>query len=242
MEGITEVDIVILSYAHNSELKAITQQCINSLFLSETPSQIKFNIIIVETERSLSPYVYQNTTTIYPSVSFGYNKFLNIGVGMTGAKYVCLCNNDLIFHQFWATEILKAFYKYPDLSSASPACSIHHPKIGFELNCGIYTGYRNRYEVAGWCLFLKRDVFRIIGKLDENYKFWCADNDYANLLSSLRLGHALISSSIVDHLDGATLDYQTSSDIYDELTTNEFFYFEKKWNSRMEPALWKVLS
>lgn len=233
MEGITEVDIIILSYAQNQELKSTTEQCINSLISSEDPRKIKFNIVVIESENELEDFQYEHTTTVYPAEVFSYNRFLNIGIAMTAAKYVCLCNNDLIFHPFWATEILKAFNQHYDLSSASPACSIHHPKMGFKLHNGIYSGYRSRYEVAGWCLFMKRDIFRIIGKLDENYKFWCADNDYSNMLSVLRLRHALITSSIVDHLDGVTLDAQTQ-DRKDELTANEFFYFEKKWNYRMD--------
>lgn len=232
MEGITQIDIIILSYAQNLELKAITERCINSIISSEDPTRIKFNIVVIESEKELDDFQYKHTTTVYPKGEFGYNKFMNIGIEMTAAKYVCLCNNDLIFHVLWATEMLKAFNKYYDLSSASPICPTHHLKLGFELNNGLYTGYRNRYEIAGWCLFLKRDVFRITGKLDENYKFWCADNDYANMLSSLRIRHALVSSSIVDHLEGVTLYHQTQ-ERQEELTASEFFYLEKKWNNRL---------
>lgn len=240
MEGTTEVDIIILSYAQNAALQAITEACINSLIESEDPVKIKFNIIVIESQKESAPFQYKHTKTIYPEGEFAYNKFLNIGIEMTSSKYICLCNNDLIFHRSWATEILKSYNKYYDLSSASPACSIHHPKMGFELNNGDYSGYRSRYEVAGWCLFLKRDVFRIIGKLDENYKFWCADNDYSNMLSVSRLKHALISSSIVDHLDGATLNSQME-ERQKELTASEFFYFEKKWNHRMDSCIWKEM-
>lgn len=232
MEGITEIDIIILSYAQSLELKATTERCIESLIKSENPAKIKFNIVVIESEKDLVNFQYNYATTIYPEGEFGYNKFLNLGIDTTSAKYVCLCDNDLFFHPYWATEILKAFNKYNDLSSASPICSIHHPEMGFEINNGIYTGYRNRYEIAGWCLFLKRDVFRIIGKLDENYKFWCADNDYSNMLSVLKLRHVLVSSSIVDHLEGATINVQTEK--IEKLTASEFFYFEKKWNHRVE--------
>jgi len=233
MEGLTEIDIIILSYAQNLKLKNITERCINSLLKSEDKRKIKFNIIVIESEKKMLSYQYKNTTTIYPDEEFGYNKYMNIGIEMSSAKYVCLCNNDLIFHPLWATEILRAFDKFYDLSSASPLCSIHHPRLGLGLNTGIYPGYRNRYEVAGWCLFLKRDVFRLIGRLDENYKFWCADSDYANMLSVMRIGHALISSSRVDHIEGATFDNQ-AEDHQEEITAGEFFYFEKKWNSRVD--------
>jgi GT2 family glycosyltransferase len=239
MAGITEIDIIILSYGQNSALRAVTEQCIASLLDSEDPQSVKFNVVVIESEKMLKGYQYNNSITIYPEAHFGYNKFMNIGIELTSSKYVCLCNNDLVFRPFWATEMLKAFDTYYDLSSASPICSIHHPTIGFELNSGLYAGYRNRYEVAGWCLFLKRDVLRIMGKLDENYRFWCADNDFANMLSSLHLGHALVSSSVVDHLEGYTSDQQLTA-IDEGITSDEFFYLEKKWNSRIGLG-WKLL-
>jgi GT2 family glycosyltransferase len=225
----TEIDIIILSFAKNEKLKSITEQCISSLIASENKEEIKFNVVVIESQKEMEPFQYPNTKTIYPEEGFGYHRYMNIGIEMTFSKYVCLCNNDLRFHKGWASEILKAFHKYYDLSSASPFCSLHHPKMGFEENNGLYTGYRSRYEVAGWCLFLKRDVLRLTGKLDENYQFWCADNDYANTLAALKLRHALVSSSVVDHLDSCTLDSQAEETA---IASSEFFYLEKKWNHR----------
>lgn len=231
MKSRTEIDIIILSLATNDELKHITEECIHSLMTSEDPALIKFNVIVIEAHQQMAPFQYLNTTTIYPKTKYGYHRYMNMGIEMTSSKYVCLCNHDLHFHAGWALEMLKAFHKYYDLSSASPFCSFHHPKMGFEENNGLYPGYRSRFEVAGWCLFLKRDVFRLTGKLDENYQFWCADNDYSNTLAALNLRHALVSSSVVDHLDKCILDQQTDEE--NILTSNEFYYHEKKWNHRM---------
>lgn len=236
MEGTTEIDVIILSYARNSKLKEITEKCVESLLSSEDPKQIKFNILILESHPGLAKFEYQCAKTVYLSDKFSYNKFFNMGVAMTSAKYICLCDNDLIFHPRWASEILKAFNKFYDLSSASPICSIHHPRLGFELNSGIHTGYRNKYEFAGWCNFLKRDAFRLIGKLDENYTFWCSDNDFANVLKTLKLRHVLVSSSVVDHLDGMTID-QISLENNFKFTSGEYFYYKKKWNHRMRISI-----
>jgi GT2 family glycosyltransferase len=232
MENKNMVDVIILSYAQNEELKLMTENCIRSLMASEDPELIQFNVIIVESQKEMEPYQYENTTTVYSDEVFGYHRYMNIGVNMTSSPYVCLCNNDLVFHPQWATEILKAFSKYYDLSSASPYCPTHHKKMGFNMNNGIYPGYRIRYEVAGWCIFIKREILSVTGKLDENYEFWCADNDYANTLYVLKIGHALISTSLVDHLESRTLNSQ-SQERKDELTADEFFYYEKKWNVRL---------
>lgn len=227
-----EVDIIILSYAQNEDLRSVTTNCINSLMASEDPNKIKFNVMVIESENSIKPFQYEYTTTVYPEEPFGYHKYMNIGIGLTFSPLICLCNNDLIFHKSWATEILLAFFLDPTISSASPACSIHHPKMGFKLHDGLKLGYRIRYEVAGWCIFLKRDVFRRTGKLDNNYIFWAADNDYANTIAILNLKHVLVTSSIVDHLESTTLNYQDEQ-IKDRLTKKEGKYLRKKWASRL---------
>jgi GT2 family glycosyltransferase len=223
-----EIDVIILSYAENSNLKTITENCLDSLMASEDPEIIQFNVIVIESEKKMKPEQYSYGLTVYPEQEFGYHTYMNIGLGLTSAAFVCLCNNDLVFHTGWATEILKAFLQDRELSSASPFCSFHHPTMGFQANTGVYPGYRIRYEISGWCLFLKRDVLRITGKLDESFKFWCADNDYANTLSVLNLKHALVSSSIVDHLETQTLNEQNEKR-QDELMAKTDFYYEKKW-------------
>lgn len=231
MKNKVEIDIIILSYAQTDELRAITVDCVKSLILSEKPEEIKFNVIVIESEKSIKAFQYEQTRTIYPDQEFGYHNYMNIGIEMTSSPYICLCNNDLIFHPQWATEILKTFEQFIDLSSASPFCTLHHPKMGFKKNDGPKIGYRIRNEVAGWCLFLKRDVLRLTGQLDRNYKFWCADNDYSNTLWMLKLNHMLVTSSFVDHLENKTLNNQTP-DRQEELTEGESIYFDKKWKYR----------
>ena len=232
MDNITEIDMIILSYAQNDELKMTTINAINSLIESEDPEHIKFNIIVIESQKDLQPFQYENTTTLYPIEEFGYHKFMNIGINYTSASYICICNNDLVFHKNWATEILQPFKVYSDIWSASPVCSYLHPKNGFELNSGFRLGYRVRYEVSGWCIFFRRELLKLTGQLDPNYKFWCADNDYTNTLWALKLNHLLVTSSIVDHLENKTLNNQTAAE-QDRLTEGESIYYHKKWAPKL---------
>lgn len=234
------VDIIILSYAHTADLKTTTKNCLKSLIASEDPSIIHFKIIVVESEGSMIPFQYENTRTIYPDESFGYHKYMNIGLEMTSSPFVCMCNNDLIFHQNWATEILKPLLRYKDVHSASPFCSFHHPTEGFRINEGLKRGYLIRREFAGWCVIIKRDILKKMGQLDENYIFWCADNDFANTLWTLKLNHVLVTSSIVDHLENQTLNQQTIAR-QDELTEQQTSFFYKKWRPRMGEN-WKLIT
>lgn len=232
MENKTTIDIIILSYAQDEDLKMTTINCIKSLAESEDPELIIFNIIVMESQKDMNNYQYELTTTLYPDEKFGYHKYLNIGIKYTSNSYICICNNDLIFHQGWATEILQPFINYTDVWSASPVCSIFHPTIGIELNSGLRLGYRIRNEVAGWCIFFRRELLKYIGQLDPNYEFWCADNDYTNTLWVLGFNHVLVTSSIVDHLENKTLNKQHEEEQL-RLTEKQSTYLDKKWFPKM---------
>jgi len=233
MEETTDIDIIILSYAKTSELQTITQSCIDSLLASEDPLRVRFTIVVIESEKNLQHFQYGKTKTIYPDLPFGYHRYMNLGLGMTSSRYVCLCNNDLLFHKNWASEILLAMEDYPTMVSASPICSFLNSYTGIYLNSGVRFGYRVGYEISGWCLFVIRSVFDIIGKLDENYIFSGADHDYANTLAAMNLQHGLVTSSIVDHLYNSTLITQ-SSDRQEELKAGGG-YHSFKWGHRMLP-------
>jgi GT2 family glycosyltransferase len=234
-----DVDIIIISNAQDDSLQNTTIQAVNSLKNSEDPDDFDFHIIVIESERSLEPFQYPGTLTIYPDTTFGYNKYLNIGIKMTKSNYVCLCNNDLIFHPKWATHLVKCFDIYSNLVSASPMCSTHHTNLGYSIGQEVRFGYRIREEIAGWCIFVKREAFNRMGMLDENYKFWYADNDYANTLFALDMPHLLVCSSVVDHLESITLNRQPEK-LQIELTENTFNYYSKKWISKLG-STWHLL-
>nr|WP_295925132.1 glycosyltransferase [uncultured Dyadobacter sp.] len=226
-----EIDIIILSYARTEELKRVTLDGIDTLLRSEDPDKIRFNIVVLESNKELKSYQYPGTRTVYPWQRFGYHRYMNIGIGMTKSSYVCICNNDLLFHHGWASEILKALEQEPELSSACPACSIHHPEQGISLNSGLHYGYEVRKELVGWCIFFKRDILKRTGKLDPAFKFWFADNDYGNTLQKYHIKHALVTSSIVDHLESRTLKTKSPTEQL-KLTSRERFYYEYKWGGR----------
>lgn len=225
------IDIVILSYAKTESLKQMTEQTVNSLIHSEDPKHIRFNVIVIESNHAIRPHQYFNTETLYSNKKFGYHRYMNIGISRSNHPYICICNNDLFFHPNWCSEILKVMSADSAIQSASPSCSIHHPSIGLNLHSGNYDGYEVRREIAGWCLFFKRDMLKKTGKLDEKFKFWYADNDYANTLKKHGIKHALVTSSIVDHFESKTLKTFDEEEQL-KMTTRERFYYEYKWEGR----------
>lgn len=224
-------DVVILSFAKNAELRALTETCLDTLLASEDPSRITFDVVVVESNHQAPTYTQAGVRTVYLPPPFNYHRYMNEGIKRCNGPYVAICNNDLYFHPGWASELLSAFDADPELISASPACSLHHPANGFALNSGIYTGYGVLKEVSGWCLVFRRSMLEVTGMLDERFYFWYADDDYARTLEQHGIKHALVTSSCVDHLDSKTLEQQS---LLKQLliTRKAKFVYEEKWSSR----------
>jgi GT2 family glycosyltransferase len=228
-----KVDIIILSYANTDELKQTTLNCIESLFASEPAGEIIFETLVIESNKGLQPYQYPGTKTIYPDVPFGYNKYMNIGISMTNNPYVCLCNNDLIFHFNWASELIAVFNKFPELESANPYCDRFNYVDRIRTGDNIMRRDKNLHIngiLTGWCIFVKRSIFNKIGLLDEQFNFWYADNDYDMTLRKYGIKHALVKSSLVSHLGRQSHDELL--DKKHELTTGQWSVFEKKWHRK----------
>ncbi|WP_345100319.1 glycosyltransferase family 2 protein [Mucilaginibacter panaciglaebae] len=238
-----KIDIIILSYAKDHNLKALTTQTVKTLLESENPDEVEFNVLVIESNKALQPYQFANTTTIYPSEEFGFNRYLNIGIKHTSNPYICLCNNDLIFHEGWATEILKAMATDPDIVSATPFCPNFHKGAGFDASGPVTEGYFGTF--VGWCFFVKRKIFNTIGLLDERFNFWYADADYCHLLEKHHIKNCLIPSSKVTHLGSESLK-TTAEKEQQRLTQLPRFYYSYKWQHhswlkyKIQSALFKL--
>lgn len=225
------VDVVILSLAKNQELREMTETCLNTLLASEDPNRIRFDVVVVESNHQAPAYSQSGVRTLYLPPPFNYHQYMNEGIKRTSGEFVAICNNDLYFHAGWASALLDEFAADSELHSASPACSIHHPQNGFALNSGVYPGYRVLKEISGWCLVFRRAMLEITGLLDERFYFWYADDDYAHTLQKHDLRHALVTSSVVDHLESKTL--RARSSVRQRLMTKRAKYdFEEKWANK----------
>jgi GT2 family glycosyltransferase len=220
-----DIDVIILSFAKNQQLKALTRQTIASLLASESPADIRFHILVIESNRALRPFQFENTTTIYPDTAFGFNKYLNIGVRSTGNALICFCNNDLLFHRNWASEILKLMAADESVSSAAPFCPVTHVRDGYPFS----EPYLPIYHIfSGWCFLIKRDLLDTIGLFDERYLFWYADADYINTLRKHGIKNYMVNNSRVTHLGSKTSEGLPLKQ-YKKLTAVPNAYHNYKW-------------
>ncbi|MGZ3946200.1 MAG: glycosyltransferase family 2 protein [Mucilaginibacter sp.] len=222
-----KIDIIILSNAKDDKLMGLTDQSITTLLASEDPQKISFDILVIESNKNIKPYNYAGVRTIYPDTVFGYNKYMNIGIKATRNDYVCLFKNDLVFHKGWASAILAAMDNDPDMISASPYCPIFHKNAGFDEDGPVREGYFG--VLGGWCIFMKRKIFDIIGLFDEKLIFWYCDADYCKTLEKFGVKNCLVPASKVTHLGSESLKTVDEKE-YQKLTQVPRVYYNYKWN------------
>lgn len=224
VDGKKEVDVVIISYAKNNELYNTTVDGI--LTIQKSEKTIKFNIFVVESEKGRNYNHYPNVKTIYTDNPFNYNDYLNIGIKLGSAPYVILANNDLTYEQGFASEIIRCMDKDKELLSASPFCPQVHSVQIMSNEC-IY-GHTIREHICGWCIFVKRELFDIIGEINTDVSFWYSDNVFAEQLLFHKVKHALVTNSIVNH-HGENLGVSGSTILDDEqkkeMMMGQFHYY-----------------
>lgn len=199
----TQIDVVIISYARDDELKRVTMDGIESLISSE--NEIQFNIFVVESNNLINYNHYPHTFTMHPAFylsgnEFNYNRFLNTGARMGTSPYVFLANNDLLYEKGWAGEILKHMDSNPQVMSASPFCP-ETQDINYWNHSLLHEGYNIRREFAGWAFMIKREALEKMGYIDEGVEFWYSDNLTMDQYKYHGVKHFLITKSVVHHHD-----------------------------------------
>lgn len=194
-----EVDVVILSWAKTIQLRKITEKCVETLLDSEDCDDIYFNVFLIESNDKMKYDFHpdDDVKVIYKTDKFGYHKYMNYGRKLGNAEFVVLCNNDLRFEHNWASNIIKEMDADKKLLSACP----YEPNVNSlaKHQTNEKYGYETRKFVNGWCIFQKREIYGIIGDLDEMFEFWCCDDDYGMTLEKFKIKHAIIKNSIVHH-------------------------------------------
>lgn len=213
------IDIIILSLTNSVELFETTKECIRSLRKSEDDHN--FNIIVAESNKNFrDDYSYDDCEVIIPEGEFNYNRFCNIGLEHCSSEWVALCNNDLIFQKNWFSEIFAASQELKDVQSFSPWNSYNnwHNERFKEIK-PYYEGYGIGYELTGWCIVAKREIFQKV-KLDDRVSFWFSDDVYRDELQKHGIKHALVRSSVVAHITSKTL-LSMPADVISELTEKQ---------------------
>lgn len=148
------------SMKHNvlPEMVDMTQQAINSLFPLPGGSRgADINVVVLEKANNIQ---YAQADTFLQREPFNYNQCLNNGASMGNAEFICFTNNDVLFPKGFANRVVEEMReKNLDVLSVLNQHGYCHPSI-----------------ISGFCFVMRRSAWLEIGKLNTDYRFWCADN------------------------------------------------------------------
>ena len=199
----SQLDVIILTNTKNIHFFEMTKKCIESYLLE---GNVYINkIILMETNQSwdLTSWskISSKVHSICPNIPFNYNRFLNKALSVCSAPIICLSNNDVVVQTNCINNIIKAFNEDSDLMSASPIDRTWHrnsykdfPEENFK-----YIGYETTKFILGFNIYLRKQVYDVIGLHDERFDFYYQDNDYEMCLKKNKLKHALISNAHIVH-------------------------------------------
>ncbi len=147
-----------MKHAVLTEMMDMTQQAINSLFpLMGGLRGADINVIVLEKANNIQ---YANADTFLQREPFNYNQCLNNGATMGNAEFICFTNNDVLFPKGFANRVVEEMReKNLDVLSVLNQHAYCHSTI-----------------ISGFCFVMRRSAWLKIGKLNTDYRFWCADN------------------------------------------------------------------
>lgn len=224
------IDVICLTNTTDEHSFGMTKRTLDFLTYSETTH--KFNIILIESN-SNSDFIYPHISHyIKPNIPFNYNKYLNIANDYLKSDWVLITNNDVRYEKNWLTEILKVHDNNPDIESFSPKellwySTIYGDHFNGENELEYWVNYKVSEGLLGYSLIMKRRVWDIVYPWDEEFDFYYQDNDYAKIIESNGIKHALVRDSLILHLGNIPIINQI---------------FDEKKNLKMEEGYKKYLN
>jgi Glycosyl transferase family 2 len=230
----TMLDIIILSKTSDQAHFDMVKRCVDS-YLHDGDDVIN-SIIIVESNKKFDNGVWSCVSpkikTITPQYKFNYNQFLNIALDHCTADVVCISNNDVVVKPNCIKIMHEFFDKLPTLMSASPVDRTWHNNSYeiFPEDNKAYLGYHTTKHLLGFCVFIRRSVFDLIGKFDERFHFYHQDNDLEMCLRKHNLPHAMITHCHIEHGQNKPESDEDPAETRNKLLGSQAVYLDK-WNN-----------
>ena len=196
------ISIIILSYAIDNEIYQMNCRCIDSLLSSEQWKDGELDILLIESNKKVSYRYPDIVRVLVPDEQFNFHRFFNIGIENTKGEYLAFCNNDIVFETNWWSAIMKVkqtntkFMCFSPLDRSYPMMSEDVMPSSKEY----YIGWENKKHFAAWCFVWERKVFDIVGKFDETFDFYSADDDELMTLRKYAIPNVLVTASEVKHI------------------------------------------
>lgn len=211
-----KLSVIILSYALDDEIYQMNRRCLDSLYESESWAEGQLQVVLIESNKQ-NPYTYDEMVEVLiPEERFNFHRFFNIGLARTESEFVAFCNNDIVFAKGWFSSIMAVKQNHPEFMCFSPL-DRSYPLMSEDLlpsSKEYYIGWTNKKHFAAWCFVWERKVFDVVGKFDETFDFYSADDDELQTLRYYAIPNAVVTHSEVKHLSQVVTKKEGQADKY----------------------------
>ena len=191
------VDIII-PYWNQIDL---TKQCVQSIF---SYTKVPYKLTLIDNSSEVFDQDLQEMKTsgvrfIHNWENLGFVKAVNQGLKKSKAPFICFMNNDMVVTESWLERMIVHFEEHPEVGAVGPCSNwvMWKQKALLSNDTGKLTpeeinkAAQEDYEkhegqlidttlLIGICFFMRREVFKQVGFLDEIYGIGCSDDlDYS---------------------------------------------------------------
>jgi len=243
------VSIVIPAYIKKQYIFELTNKCLDGI--SKTNGINMCEVILVDDGSDIKyinflKKMYSFVKFISHNQNLGFAQAVNTGIKNSKYELILLLNNDVqILENDWLVRFVNASQQYSyDISS--PKQSMLDEKFNY-----IEDARRNKYSEdkcfcypVGWCLLVKKQVFKEVGLLPLNFGigFW-EDTAWAYIIKN---NYPQFKIGIIEGIDKAKLlhvEHQTfraeNIDISEQYSKNRKIFLEIIQNKKL-PILPKI--
>ncbi len=242
------VTVVILTWNG----AAYTKRCLDTL--RANTQHPAYRVIVVDNGSNDGTIQYLETlesiTLIRNSSNLGFAKANNIAIRSVADSDIVLLNNDTEIHQAdWLRRMQAAAYSAPDIGIvgcrlARPEGMLQHAGAympldtlegrqigGGEKDVNQYNEDRDVESVVFACVYLKRDVLKKVGLLDEDYFCYFEDTDYCRRAGAL--GYRTICCGGVTVVHHENVSAKVNATTHSSLFRKGQQTFRDKWEKEL---------
>lgn len=264
ISGTPLVSIVIPNKDHREDL----EKCINSIFAKSTYKNFEIVVVENNSSSNQLVEYYDYLMRSHKNIKvvkwvgdFNFSKICNFGVTNTTGKFIVLLNNDTeVITPNWIEEMLMfsqrsdvgavgAKLYYPDNTIQHAGVCIGAQSVAGHINRGLDRSSGGYFGMANWiqnvscvtaaCIMIRRDIFELVGGLDEQFKV--AFNDVDLCMRIRKAGYLIVFNPYCElyHFESKSRGFEDTPEKKNRFNS-EIALFETRWGLWLDDPYYNV--
>ncbi len=240
------VSIIVVTYK-NIDLSRL---CIESVIRNTTYPNYELIVIDNDSRDGTANYLYymaeryERINILINQKNLGFAAANNQGLAMSTGDYLILLNNDTVTPRGWLAPMLNHL-RDKQIGLVGPVTNFvgneakidvpYHNLDGMEQFAREYMSAHagkifDIKVLAMFCVAMRRDIYREVGLLDENFGIGMfEDDDYSNRIKQKGYRVVCAEDSFVHHFGQAAFKKLLESGEYHQIWSANQAYYEQKW-------------